>query len=182
MPFHEHISTKFGATIVLWQLTENEQTIATLLSEKERSLIDSQNLSPKRFCERAASRLSLNRIKETLNDDITYTAEGKPHLLRKSGHISISHTKEWVAVAYHPFLPIGIDIERIGEKIEKVAPRVFNAPELNISSESYTRDRDRLSGTLAYRPRPPYRRRLPIGVGDSYRSHKSLHRLVSHIR
>ena len=136
MPFHEHISTKFGATIVLWQLTENEQTIATLLSEKERSLIDSQNLSPKRFCERAASRLSLNRIKETLNDDITYTAEGKPHLLRKSGHISISHTKEWVAVAYHPFLPIGIDIERIGEKIEKVAPRVFNAPELNISSEN----------------------------------------------
>ena len=110
MPFHEHISTKFGATIVLWQLTENEQTIATLLSEKERSLIDSQNLSPKRFC--------------------------KPHLLRKSGHISISHTKEWVAVAYHPFLPIGIDIERIGEKIEKVAPRVFNAPELNISSEN----------------------------------------------
>ena len=99
MPFHEHISTKFGATIVLWQLTENEQTIATLLSEKERRLIDSQNLSPKRFCERAASRLSLNRIKETLNDDITYTAEGKPHLLRKSGHISISHTKEWVAVA-----------------------------------------------------------------------------------
>lgn len=49
MPFHEHISTKFGATIVLWQLTENEQTIATLLSEKERSLIDSQNLSPKVF-------------------------------------------------------------------------------------------------------------------------------------
>ncbi len=138
MPFHEHISTKFGATIVLWQLTENEQTIATLLSEKERRLIDSQNLSPKRFCERAASRLSLNRIKETLNDDITYTAEGKPHLLRKSGHISISHTKEWVAVAYHPFLPIGIDIERIGEKIEKVAPRVFNAPELNISSENRT--------------------------------------------
>lgn len=46
MPFHEHISTKFGATIVLWQLTENEQTIATLLSEKEQSLIDSQNLSP----------------------------------------------------------------------------------------------------------------------------------------
>ena len=46
MPFHEHISTKFGATIVLWQLTENEQTIATLLSEKERRLIDSQNLSP----------------------------------------------------------------------------------------------------------------------------------------
>ena len=119
MPFHEYISTKFGATIVWWQLTENEQTIATLLSEKERNLIDSQNLSPKRFCERAASRLSLNRIKETLNDDITYTAEGKPHLLRKSGHISISHTKEWVAVAYHPFLPIGIDIERIGEKIEK---------------------------------------------------------------
>lgn len=200
MPFHEHISTKFGATIVLWQLTENEQTIATLLSEKERSLIDSQNLSPKRFCERAASRLSLNRIKETLNDDITYTAEGKPHLLRKSGHISISHTKEWVAVAYHPFLPIGIDIERIGEKIEKVAPRVFNAPELNISSENRGKwlhicwsakealfkaipeTGDRLSGTLAYRPRPPYRRRLPIGVGDSYRSHKSLHRLVSHIR
>lgn len=45
MPFHEYISTKFGATIVLWQLTENEQTITTLLSEKERNLIDSQNLS-----------------------------------------------------------------------------------------------------------------------------------------
>ena len=50
MPFHEHISTKFGATIVLWQLTENEQTIATLLSQKELSIIESQNLTPTRFC------------------------------------------------------------------------------------------------------------------------------------
>ena len=45
MPFHEHISTKFESDNRLWQLTENEQTIATLLSEKERRLIDSQNLS-----------------------------------------------------------------------------------------------------------------------------------------
>ena len=158
MPFHEYISTKFGATIVLWQLTENEQTITTLLSEKERNLIDSQNLSPKRFCERAASRLSLNRIKETLNDDITYTAEGKPHLLRKSGHISISHTKESGKMATH--LLVG-----------KRSP-----------FQSYTRDWDRLSGTLAYRSYPPYRRRLSIGVGDPYRSHKDLHHLVSHIQ
>ena len=50
MPFHEHILTKFGATIVLWQLTENEQTIATLLPQKELSLIHTQNLTPKLFC------------------------------------------------------------------------------------------------------------------------------------
>ena len=136
MPFHEHISTKFGATIVLWQLTENEQTIATLLSEKERTIIYTKNLTQNRCSDRREALWSIKKKKQTLHDDITYTAEGKPHLLRKSGHISISHTKEWVAVAYHPFLPIGIDIERIGEKIEKVAPRVFNAPELNISSEN----------------------------------------------
>ena len=28
MPFHQYISTAFGATIALWQLTENEQELA----------------------------------------------------------------------------------------------------------------------------------------------------------
>ena len=130
MPFHQYISTTFGATIALWQLTENKRELALLLSEETRNEITTETISSKRFCERAATRLLLNEIKETHEARIAYTPEGRPYMTDRLGYISISHTKGWVAVAYHPTVPIGIDIELLGDKVGKVAPRVFNAKEL----------------------------------------------------
>ncbi len=130
MPFHEHISTPSGAHIALWHLTEERDELAALLSPAEREWLLAKGLSPKRFCEQAATRLLFNRLTETRDRAIRYSAEGAPLLDDLSGYISISHTRQWVAVAYHPALPVGIDIERPSEQVTRIAPRVLSEAEL----------------------------------------------------
>ena len=65
MPFHTHISTPTGASIALWHLTETEAALAALLGDEAYRQLSSQGLSPKRFCEQAATRLLLDRLDET---------------------------------------------------------------------------------------------------------------------
>ncbi|MCM1096153.1 MAG: 4'-phosphopantetheinyl transferase superfamily protein, partial [Terasakiella sp.] len=63
-------------------------------------------------------------------------AAGAPVLEGSRLHISISHSARMAAVAIDPARRIGIDIEDLdrGRQIERVAPRVLSAAEL----ESYT--------------------------------------------
>ena len=130
MPFHTHISTPTGASIALWHLTETEAALAALLGDEAYRQLSSQGLSPKRFCEQAATRLLLDRLDETRGGVMAHTTEGQPYLTDRPGHLSISHTRQWVAIAWHPTQPVGIDIERLGARVERVAARVFNENEL----------------------------------------------------
>ncbi len=57
---------------------------------------------------------------------VIYNEDGKPFLSDKSFHISISHSKNWIAVLVHPSLEIGIDIECPSPKIEKVYTRFLS--------------------------------------------------------
>ena len=136
MPFHTHIPTPTDARIVLWHLTETEADLAALLGDEAYRQLSSQGLSPKRFCEQAATRLLLDRLDETRGGILTHTTEGKPYLTNRPGHLSISHTRQWVAIAWHPTRPVGIDIERLGVRVERVAARVFNENELQAHTES----------------------------------------------
>ena len=135
MPFHTHISTPTGASIALWHLTETEAALAALLGDEAYRQLSSQGLSPKRFCEQAATRLLLDRLDETRGGVMAHTTEGQPYLTNRPGHLSISHTRQWVAIAWHPTRPVGIDIERLGAQIERVAARVFNENELQAHSD-----------------------------------------------
>lgn len=130
MPLYDYISTPTGATVALWLLTETEPELAALLPEGERLRLTEQGLSSKRFCEQAATRLLLEHMEATRGVLVAHTAEGQPYLPGRPGHLSISHTRQWVAVAWHPTLPVGIDIERTGVQVEHVASRVFGDAEL----------------------------------------------------
>ena len=70
-------------------------------------------------------------LKEMLGEEkeILYTSTGKPYLSDNSYQISISHTKGFVAVALHPEMKIGIDIEQISPRIHKIRSRVMNEKE-----------------------------------------------------
>ncbi|WP_272961170.1 4'-phosphopantetheinyl transferase family protein [Barnesiella viscericola] len=136
MPIHTHISTPTGASIALWHLTETEAALASLLGDEAYRQLSSQGLSPKRFCEQAATRLLLDRLDETRGGVMAHTTEGQPYLTDRPGHLSISHTRQWVAIAWHPTRPVGIDIERLGARVERVADRVFNENELQAHTDS----------------------------------------------
>lgn len=61
--------------------------------------------------------------------EIAYTESGKPYLADRSYHISISHTKEYVAVALSKHHFVGIDIEYISPRIQKIKDRFMSDEE-----------------------------------------------------
>ena len=78
-------------------------------------------------------------LKELSGDEkeIAYTEQGKPYLVDNSFQISISHTKEYVAVALSKQHTVGIDIEYISPRIQKISSKFMNEVEIaGISSEN----------------------------------------------
>ncbi len=136
MPFHTTILPRFGGVIALWHLTERSAELLQQLPDEVRIELLHAGLSEKRLCERSATRLLLEEIVETRGARLGYTPEGAPRLLNRQGYISISHTRGWVAVAYHPAMSIGVDVERRGEQVDRIAPRVLNEAELNALADS----------------------------------------------
>lgn len=61
--------------------------------------------------------------------EIGYYPSGKPFLKDGSAHLSISHTRGYVAVALHPYKEVGLDIEQYGTRVKKVASRFIRPDE-----------------------------------------------------
>lgn len=76
--------------------------------------------------------LSVRVLLKTLcgeEKEIAYYPSGRPYLEDGSAHISISHTRGYVAVALHPFHEVGVDIEQYGERVKKVSSRFIRPDE-----------------------------------------------------
>ena len=76
-------------------------------------------------------------LKELCGEEkkIAYLPSGKPYLEDRSAFVSFSHTPGYVAVALHPSLEVGVDIEQYGTKIQRVASRFIREDE-KVSVES----------------------------------------------
>lgn len=61
---------------------------------------------------------------------LEYQSNGKPYLLQPKKNISISHSKEYVAIAIAE-KKIGIDIEKIDKRILKLKEKILNSREVN---------------------------------------------------
>lgn len=61
---------------------------------------------------------------------LEYQSNGKPYLLQPKKNISISHSKEYVAIAIAE-KKIGIDIEKIDTRILKLKEKILNSREVN---------------------------------------------------
>ena len=70
-------------------------------------------------------------LKELLNEEkeICYHPSGKPYLKDRSLYVSFSHTVGYVAVAFHPTLEVGVDIEQYGVRVKRVASRFIREDE-----------------------------------------------------
>lgn len=94
---------------------EIEQLDLSILTEQEKERF--QNfLSDKRRLEFYFTRVLVRSF--NLNSSIQYVQNGKPVI--DKGHISISHSKQTIIVAYSLKNYIGIDIEYFKEKIQRI--------------------------------------------------------------
>lgn len=121
----KHIDPLWG----VWKTDESVDELLDRLANKEVYEPFLQNIrTENRKKEWLAVRVLL---KELLCEEtpIAYHANGAPYLPEKDLHISISHTKGYVAVILSPSHPGGIDIEYKGDRIIKVRDRFLSEEE-----------------------------------------------------
>ncbi|WP_108822947.1 4'-phosphopantetheinyl transferase family protein [Dysgonomonas sp. Marseille-P4361] len=114
--------------IGIWKIEESRELLLAMLSCQEWVQHILTIKSESRVLEILAARILL---KELIGEEkeVYYTNSGKPFLMDKSFHISVSHTKGYVAVAVNKEKEIGLDIEQISEKIKRVQSRIVSDKE-----------------------------------------------------
>lgn len=114
--------------IGVWKIEESREQLLAMLSCQGWVAHISSIKSESRVLEILAARILL---KELIGEEkeVYYTNSGKPFLTDKSFHISVSHTKGYVAVAVNKEKGIGLDIEQISEKIKRVQSRIVSDKE-----------------------------------------------------
>lgn len=133
MPIHKIIHINETTTAYFWYITEDVTSLFRAVSLKDTSLFRLEGMKSEEH-QRGflAVRMLLQYLGYT-DYDLTYDEAGKPHL-SDSKHISISHSHEFSCICISDEL-IGIDLEKLKEKILKIAPRFMEVKHLeNLST------------------------------------------------
>lgn len=118
----------------IWTLTESLEELLQLAGAQYTKEINGIKREEGKK-ERLAARLLINHLcKETKT--VAYEPTGQPYLIDRSFHISISHTKGYVAVAIHPTKTVGIDIEHRSKRVMKIQERFMLKEELTHAKTS----------------------------------------------
>lgn len=120
MPLQKIIISK-QAKLYLWNITETTAELLSLFSGELPLAYERY-----RFIEHQQQFLAKKLLLEYLNinHQIQYLDTGKPVLSDKK-YISISHSRNWVAVALSP-QEIGIDMETANPKLKRIASKFVN--------------------------------------------------------
>ena len=119
-----------GIRNAVWHVTETVEQLVDIhpngkhLHEQAKSKFKSNS----RIKEWVAVRVLLNYMLGS-NTEIIYAPNGAPQLKGSNTYISISHTEEYVYIALSDTHKVGIDIERISNKVERVKARFISKNE-----------------------------------------------------
>ncbi|MCB0735137.1 MAG: 4'-phosphopantetheinyl transferase superfamily protein [Flavobacteriales bacterium] len=125
------------AEIALWKINESVEDLRSFLLPDEIT-VDIQH--PDRLKQWMACRCA---VQELVGSGVQITKDeyGKPHL-SNGQWVSISHTESYAAAIIGP-KPVGIDIERITNRIERIAHRFIHPAEAQrLAEEASAKLRD----------------------------------------
>jgi len=121
MPLISILEPEKQSKLALWKISEDEEYFSDSLSLstqeiEQLSLINNKNRRLEWLCTRYL-------LKQLLNKDIRihYDAHHKPYLDNNSFNISISHSKSLVGIYLNKEKYLGLDIEEISNKIDKIS-------------------------------------------------------------
>ena len=123
------INTEDGLCVLVKQMTETEDELIEKLGNFDAYKPDFLKLTTeKRKLEFLNIRVGLNNM---LGEDvfILYDNQGKPYIADKQYNISISHSKNMLALATHPSKLVGIDVEFYTDKVQKIYKRFLSQTE-----------------------------------------------------
>lgn len=117
----------------IWKISETVEKLLELLP-KTQNLEELSRIShPQRKKEWLSARILCFQLAEKLNvsvQNIFKNKADKPFFEGSNIYFSMSHTTEFAVAILHPSREVGIDIEKISEKMKTVAPRVFDETEM----------------------------------------------------
>ncbi len=136
MPLIKHIETTNNGNLFIWKITES---VARLLGGVKLTAKEQETFrcfkSEGRQKEFLISRLLLQNFDEKAV--IWHNCHGKPLLKNSMHHISITHTKDYVAIFLSPNRQVALDMEYLSDRVEKIVPRFLSEKEQqHITSEN----------------------------------------------
>ncbi len=114
--------------IALWRIEEE----LSFFEEKFHAQPDIKNENKR--LQWYASRYLVNEMLGG-NSTIEKDANGKPVLKNSEAHVSISHTQQFAAVMFSKNKAVGIDLENINPKVERIAHKFLREDEINAIDE-----------------------------------------------
>lgn len=117
-----------GSVIGIIPIRYSSEELLSILSNKDAYIKEIENKCETRKVEILSVRYLIYLLLGE-EKDLIYSPDGKPQLADKSFHISISHTKGYVAVVLNKEHEVGIDIEYISSRVSKIRKRFLNKQE-----------------------------------------------------
>lgn len=125
--------------IALWKIEENAEELYRQLQlhDDEKAFIQKLSNS-KRYLHWLGTRVLLRKMLNTEEYiDCKVDEYGKPYLTSLPYHISLSHSFDYAAVMISKSKPVGIDIEKIEQKVERIARKFLRPEELDFISPEH---------------------------------------------
>lgn len=116
----------------LWRIEETADELYRQLQLDDEEKAFTKKLSKsKRYLHWLGTRVLLRKLLRTDEYiDCKVDAHGKPYLVSLPYHISLSHSFDYAAVMISKTSPVGIDIEQIKEKVERIASKFMRPEEM----------------------------------------------------
>lgn len=124
------------ATIYVWHITETEEELLANTQVPDDELEELQFFKNEaRRKERLATRALLNTIFDDERVYLGHHDNGRPYLQNMATEISISHTKDYVAIIVHKSEDQGIDIECLDRDFSAVEKKALSEDEIDDLSD-----------------------------------------------
>ncbi|WP_295767867.1 4'-phosphopantetheinyl transferase superfamily protein [uncultured Mucilaginibacter sp.] len=124
----------------LWRIEEEAGSLyhQLQLNDEEKAFVE-QLANGKRHLHWLATRVLLRTMLHT-NEyiDCKIDVHGKPYLVNLPYHISLSHSFDYAAVMISRSRPVGIDIEQVKQKVERIAPKFLTPAERAVIDAQHT--------------------------------------------
>ena len=126
MPIFKEIISE-QTQILIWKYSEEEEFSADLISD-EKEFENLKQKSPKRLIEKQMVRHMLRKILP--NHKIRYHENGQPYLEPFDKFVSVSHSFPYAVLAISE-KKIGVDIEQVKDRIDKIKHKFLHPIEID---------------------------------------------------
>lgn len=132
MPLCYEIEPIPGVHTAIWHIAETADDLlgSIHLTEEEMARFHTYTNEQRKKQWLAYRNILRHLVPETYPSHLLYDNRGKPSLCAAPGFISVSHAGDYAAAVYSREHPVGIDVEQLRDRIERVKSRFLSDREL----------------------------------------------------